>query len=171
MHLKRNEKLSEPLLEINRIKSVIVPAKLAVRMNMLVGETGDIDEIRSVNETDNSEIEDEKIIAVEDVDVIISGSGLAQARHFKVPSLVKVGNQRSTSKPPSGGQRSAELKKKISPDLIDTGYTIVKGMKARGDALDIYGFGLVSPFMTKRLTDYPDVDSDALSELSANSEQ
>ena len=51
-------------------------------MRKLVGETGDIDEIRSINENDlNSADEDRKVIQVEDIDV-------------EVPAIpLKLGNQ------------------------------------------------------------------------------
>ena len=53
-----------------------------MRMRKLVGETGDIDEIRSINENDlNSADEDRKVIQVEDIDV-------------EVPAIpLKLGNQ------------------------------------------------------------------------------
>ena len=82
--------------DLNRRESTYVrqPTKVAVRMRKLVGETGDIDEIRSINENDlNSADEDRKVIEVEDIDVVVPAvtlklgnqqSDLAKARAFKV---------------------------------------------------------------------------------------
>ena len=53
--------------------------------------------------------------------------------------------------------------------LFNSSVTSVRGKKARGDALDIYGFGLVSPFIGKRMVDQASSDSDD-DNSSANSE-